>query len=224
MRNQRLTNKQQEAFRKLSRLITSTGVSPTLEEFRMELGLKSLNSAQQYINTFEKLGLVRRSPFQKRGIEIVGSLNESRHGIVFLPVIASAGCDAMSIFADRRFDERLGVDSGFIPIGKHMERLVLFKAIGDSMDAAGISSGDYVLTEKTDDISDGDKVVATIGDMAVIKKIHFGRDAVVLKPESHDPRYREIIMKDTGGVFGKVLDVIRIRNTDELSYEKIHEN
>jgi SOS regulatory protein LexA len=223
MRKPHLTRKQQEAFEKLTRMIASSGASPTLEEFRMELGLKSLNSAKQYIQTFENLGLIRRSPFQKRGIEIIGSLQESGHGIVFLPVISSAGCDAMNIYADQRFDERIGIDAGFIPIGKVIEKLVLFKAIGDSMDAAGISSGDYVLAERTNNIDEGDRVVATVGDMAVIKRFHYGENAILLEPDSHNPKYRKIVLKDISSIFGKVLNIIKTRNDTELTYERTDE-
>lgn len=216
---QKLTQKQQEVLDKIECFIKEHKMSPTLEELRQELGYGNINSVRQYLKALERRGLIRRLSYRKRGIELISSDLETHSGVVVLPVIASAGCDAMTIYADQKFDEHLTVDSGYIPKGKSLESLVLFKAIGQSMDASGIDSGDYVLVQRTEDVGTGDRVVASVGDMAVIKKLKHTENATILEPDSLDPRYKKIIMKDDSRIFGKVLDVIKASTSrcDELT-------
>jgi repressor LexA len=218
---QKLTKKQQEVLVKIRHFFVIHGMSPTLKELRMQLGYGNVNSVRQYLGALEKRGLIRRLSYRKRGIELIEPDLESQSGIVVLPVIASAGCDAITIYADHCFDEHLAIDSGYIPLGKELKSLVLFKAIGKSMDASGIDSGDYVLVQRTDDLNSGDRVVASIGDMAVIKKLKHTENATILEPDSSDPRYKKIILKDDSKIFGKVLDVIKTSSlkNDELTLQ-----
>lgn len=209
MMNQRLSKKQGAVYNEIRRQITDSGISPTLEELRQALDLRSLNSVKQFVDALEKRGLIRRRPYEKRNIELVSDAPQENTGVVLLPVIASAGCDALNVFSDQRFDEHLTVDSRYIPKNKSSDNLVVFKAIGQSMEGSGINSGDYVLVERTNDVSSGDRVVASIGDMAVIKRLQFGQDATILEPDSHNPYYKKIVMKDNSSIFGKVLDVIK---------------
>ncbi len=219
MTNQRLSKKQGDVYNEIRRHITDSGISPTLEELRQALGLKSLNSVKQFVDALEKRGLIRRRPYEKRNIELVSDTPRENTGVVLLPVIASAGCDALNVFADQRFDEHLTVDSRYIPKNKSSDNLVVFKAIGQSMEASGINSGDYVLVERTDSVSNGDRVVASVGDMAVIKRLRVGKNATTLDPDSPNPYYRRIVMKDNSSIFGKVLDVIKTSMDDQYVLE-----
>jgi SOS-response transcriptional repressor LexA len=60
--------------------------------------------------------------------------------------------------------------------------------------------------------------------MSVVKRIQFTPSAVVLNPESKNEKYHPIIMKDNSRVFGKVLDIIRMSPSEEITYEPIEEN
>jgi DNA polymerase V len=140
---------------------------------------------------------------------------------VTLPVLSSAGCDNMSVFAEQIFDEFVTIDRDFLA-GRDSEKVVAFNAVGNSMVDAGISTGDLVLVEKTTDICEKDKVAAVVDGMAVIKQISFAENAVILKPMSKDPQYRPIVMKKNFQVFGKVIEVIKgFGGGDELVYESL---
>ncbi|MEK7498780.1 MAG: S24 family peptidase, partial [Patescibacteria group bacterium] len=82
---------------------------------------------------------------------------------VQLPVFASAGCGSPSVIAERTFDEFIEVASNLIT-GKKKANLFVIRAMGNSMNEAGIEDGDYVLVERIVDMEYemGDTVVAII--------------------------------------------------------------
>ena len=89
---------------------------------------------------------------------------------------------------------------------------------------AGIQNGDYVLVEVTNEVGQNDRVVAIIGDMAVIKRFHRTPNAIVLEPESVAGGYAPIVMREDFRIFGKVISVIQKPYSDiddvEFVYEK----
>jgi repressor LexA len=210
----RLTKNQLAVYDKVKAYIEMTGVSPTLEELRQMLSVRSLNSVLQYLDILEGWGLITRQRHQHRGIELV-TPEQAKRGPVVLPVIASAGCDAMTIFAHHVFDDYLTVDRSYLPARRDFDTLVVFRAIGDSMNGAGIANGDYVLVERTDNVGSGDRVVAVLGQTAVIKRLRRTANSLILEPESSDPRYKRIVMQDDSRIFGKVLSVIKTEAEDD---------
>ena len=140
-----------------------------------------------------------------------------------LPVIGNAGCDSLSVYAEQQPDEFITIDREFLH-GTDPKQTIVIRAIGSSMVDAGIKDGDLVLTEMTQNVNEGEKVVAIINDMAVIKKISFTENAVILNPMSPDPHYRPIIMNENFTVQGRVIDVIRnSKNSNEYVYEEIEQ-
>mgnify|MGYP001570109089 CR=1 FL=1 len=216
---QQLTKKQHSVYEKIKHYITTAGVSPTLEELRQMLGFNNLNSVSQYLDALEQHGLIKRRVHQKRSIELVTPDLGAEQGMVVLPVIASAGCDAVSVYAERQFDEYLTIDKSYIPARHEPENFVIFKAVGDSMNAADIENGDYALVERTDDVRSGDRVVATLGDMSVIKRLRHTANATFFEPDSRDPRYKRIVAKDDARIFGKVIAIIKRQEREEVFAE-----
>ena len=210
-----LTPKQKEVFRKIKAFNEKHGKTPTISELAEAIEAKSLRSVTQYLQSLEQKGLISRSRYQKRGIKILEDKNSSE--TVLLPVLSAASCGALTTIAEQIFDEYISVAKSFLK-GKKREDSMVIRAIGNSMQDAGIDDGDYVLTEVTKDVADNDKVVAVIDDMAVIKKFQKTNDAVILTPMSSDPKYVPIIMKDNFEIFGKVIDVIKRPKNNELTY------
>ena len=132
-----------------------------------------------------------------------------------IPVIASAGCDNINVFAQRNFGDYICVSMEILR-GKPTENIVSIKAVGDSMIDAGIYEGDYVLVEATDSAQENDLVVAVIDGFAVIKKLELANNAIILKPVSSDPSYKPIILHKNFKIFGKVIDVIRMPQKGEF--------
>ena len=215
-----LTSKQKRVFDYICNCLEKTSTSPTISELAKFLGVSSLRTVTQYLESLEKKGLIVRSHHQNRGIRLA-SQNDFSIETVTLPIVSAAGCDNMNVFAEQHFDEFVTIDRDFLK-GIKAENVVVFRAMGDSMVDAGIETGDLVLTEMTNDIRQKDKVVAIVEGMTLIKQINFSPNAVILAPMSHDTQYRPIIMKKDFKVFGKVIEVIKNSfKGEELVYENI---
>lgn len=215
-----LTQKQQETLDLIKKFIARNGFAPLITELRENLKLKSLRSVAQRLESLEAKGFIRRERFKHRGITLLEDINPlSPGGTIRIPVIASAGCDQMEIYAEEKSDEYISVDKKMI--GHHKD-IVAIKAVGNSMIDAGISNGDYVLVEVREDASENDRVVAIIGDMAVIKRFHRRANAVILQPESKNGGYSPIIMSEDSKIFGKVLSVIQISKPQD-DYQLLYE-
>ena len=216
-----LTQKQQETLDLIKKFIARNGFAPLITELRENLKLKSLRSVAQRLESLEAKGFIRRERFKHRGITLLEDINPlSPGGTIRIPVIASAGCDQMEIYAEEKSDEYISVDQKII--GHHKD-IVAIKAVGNSMVDAGISNGDYVLVEVRGDASENDRVVAIIGDMAVIKRFHRKANAIILQPESKNGGYSPIIMHEDFQVFGKVISVIpnSYNNSDDAEFEYV---
>jgi DNA polymerase V len=105
------------------------------------------------------------------------------------------------------------------------DNLFVIKATGGSMTDAGILDGSFVLIEMTEDVTSNDLVVAIIEDTAVIKKISFANNAVILSPVSSDPSYHPIILQRDFKVFGRVVQVIKtVTDQDDYQIVPIEQN
>ena len=201
-----LTSKQKKFYETIKKYIEKNKQSPTIGELAKILKISSPRGITQYLTSLEKKGMVTRNRYERRGIYL--TKNNSVETIN-IPVIASAGCYNISIFAQRNFGDYICVSMEILR-GKPKENIVSIKAVGDSMVDAGIYEGDYVLVEATDSVQENDLVVAVIDGFAVIKKLEFANNAIILKPVSSDPSYKPIILHKDFKIFGKVMDVIRM--------------
>lgn len=217
-KHKNLTPKQKKVFDYIVSFIEEKSFSPTISEIADFLGVSSLRTVTQYLESLEKKQIIVRGKGSSRGIKLIET---KEFETVMLPVLSMAGCDNMNVFAERHFDEFITLDRDFLK-GNDPQKVVVFRAMGDSMEDGGIETGDLVLTEITADINQKDKVVAIVDGMALIKQINFTSNAVILAPMSKDPQYRPIIMKRNFQVFGKVIEVIKNSfTTEELVYETI---
>lgn len=218
-RSTSLTDKQKNILQIVSAAIKNDGFSPTLGELVKILKL-STRTVVQHLEALEKKGFILRQRYQSRGIELVVD-NTSMSTLVTLPVVSAAGCDDLSTIAGEVFDEYITVDRSFLK-NKKSDQVVVVKAVGKSMIDAGIDDGDFVITELTQQVKNGDEVVAVIEGMAIIKEIFYTANAIILKPLSPDKAYRPIILTKDFTVVGKVLEIIKNHITNELTYEPIH--
>lgn len=220
-----LTPNQKRFYEVLKTHISKNGRSPTVLEMMEIMEFSSPRSVTQYLEALESKGFIKRWRYKNRGIELVSERfaeNSENSETINIPVIASAGCDQMSVYVQQIFGDYICVARELIGT-KPKERVVGIRAIGNSMDEAGVADGDYVLVEVTDNINEGDLVVAIIDNFAVIKKIEYANNAVILRPVSSDPAYKPIILRRDFKLFGKVMDIIRTPQKGELEIVPIYE-
>lgn len=201
-----LTAKQKRVLDNISLYIKAKGVPPTLEELRTNLGFKSLRTVAQYLEILERKGFVIRRKNVHRNIELrtIGATGATAT-LVSVPVVANVGCDDLSVFAAEKSDEYLQVDK---KIQDEHGEIVAVRAVGQSMQDAGINSGDYILVQFTERVNNGDRVAAIIGDMVTVKRYEKKDGMVVLYPESKDPKYKPIVLREDFKIAGRVLCVI----------------
>lgn len=201
-----LTETQQETLSFLKSVIKKNGKAPTITEIQKEFKLRSLRSVTQRIESLERKGLIKRNRFQHRSIQILDAAESIPAGMMQVPVIASAGCDAVDVYAQDEFGEYILIDKNLVPAHTNIAAI---RAVGDSMQDAGIRDGDYVIVEVTDAVQNGDRVVAVLGNMAVIKQYRKTGGVVVLNPQNSTGAYHPIIIaQEDSKIFGKVLSVI----------------
>jgi repressor LexA len=207
-RDTSLTTVQEETLALIQRYILKYGKSPTITELQKDLRLRSIRSVTQRLEALEKKGFIARDRFQHRSIKILKNVSSQYlpSDFIAVPVIASAGCDAVEVFAQDEFGEFIAVDRKLL--GRSTS-IAAIKAIGDSMIDAGIHNGDFVIVEVTDQAESGDRVVAVIGNMAVIKRFESVEGSVILHPENKEGNYSPIVIdEDNAKIFGKVLSII----------------
>jgi repressor LexA len=203
-----LTYKQHQVMSELMSYFKKHGEAPTLEELREKLQVQSLRTVTQYLDILEQKGYIVRRKFARRNIELRDAEQSGAAArMVNIPVLANVGCDDLSVFAqETEHDEFLEVDSKLVE--QDEGGIVAVRAVGDSMLDAGIHTGDYVLIRFTEDAQNGDRVAAIVGDMVTVKRLERRDGVTILLPESKDPKYKPIILREDFKIAGKVLCVI----------------
>jgi len=205
--NKSLTGKQKRVLDNIELYIKAKGEPPTLDELRQNLGFKSLRTVTQYLESLEKKGFILRRKHLRRSIELraVDAAGNAAM-LVSVPVVANVGCDDLSVFAQEQSDEFLQVDKQIVD--EVQGEIVAVRAVGDSMADAGVKSGDYILVQFTDKVKSGDRVAAIIGDMVTVKRLERRNGVTILYPESKDPKYKPIVLRDNFKIAGRVLCII----------------
>lgn len=210
-----LTAKQKKFYDTLRSYIEKNNKAPTVAELGDILKLSGPRAVTQYLQALERKGLIARSRYERRGIRLANVPELGEEDTVTVPVMASAGCDNLNVFAQRMFDEYVCVARDLLA-GKRTDNIVSIKAVGDSMEDAGINEGDYVLVEMTEAVQEGDLVVAIVDGYAVIKKLELANNAIILRPVSSNPAYKPLILNKNYRIFGKVIDVIRMPQAGDI--------
>ena len=205
---QPLTSKQERVLTAIKMHIVTSRESPTLDELRAALGVSSLRTVTQYLESLERKGYIVRRKWGRRNIELrdIGQDGMPSTQTLSIPVVANVGCDDLSVYAQEQNDEFLEVDKKIVE--NEDGGIVAVRAVGNSMEDAGIGSGDYVLIRFTDHAENGDRVAAIVGDMVTVKRYEKKDGVVVLYPESKDPKYKPIVMSEDFKIAGRVLCVV----------------
>ena len=194
-----LTRKQHELICFINDRLEETGVSPSFEEMKDALDLKSKSGVHRLISALEERGFIRRLPNRARALEVTKlpeggvtkapvakpdnviempkRLPQPANDIIELPLHGRIAA-GMPIEAMER-DTMLPVPAALLGPGEHYA----LEVSGDSMMEAGIFDGDYALIRKQDVARDGEIVVALIDDSeATLKFFHPDGARVRLDP------------------------------------------
>ncbi len=201
-----LTKKQKNLLLYINKKIRSTGVSPSYEEMKNSLNLKSKSGIHRLISALEERGFIRRLAHKARALEVVklpetASANDIYNS--FSPSVIKGGLHVENKKNNMSEVPVLGKIAAGTPIEaiqNEVNRVTLpedlnkngehfgLKVSGDSMIEAGINDGDTVIVKKANTANNGQIVVALIDDHeAMLKRIRKKGKVVAL--ESANKRY-----------------------------------
>lgn len=201
-----LTAKQHELLHFIQQKLDASGISPSFEEMKEALGLKSKSGIHRLISALEERGFLRRLPNRARALEVVKlpetakAAAPARENVVPLrkpapamrPIAANdiievplhgkiAAGVPIEAFEDHN---NLAVPAALLGAGEHYA----LEVSGDSMVEAGIFDGDYALIQKASTAREGDIVVALVdGQDATLK--YFRREGQMIRLDPANSAY-----------------------------------
>ena len=217
-----LTRKQHELICFIHDRLEESGVSPSFEEMKEALDLKSKSGVHRLISALEERKFLRRLPNRARALEVlrmpersdpprkiaaaaptpsnVRNLPQPANDVVEIPlhgrIAAGVPIEAFESNA------MLAVPAALLGGGEHYA----LEVAGDSMVEAGILDGDYALIRRADTARDGEIVVALIEDSEATLK-YFRREGAMIRLDpanrAYDPqRYRPEQVRVQGKLAG----------------------
>jgi repressor LexA len=200
-----LTKRQKEIFDFIRKYAAKTGYPPTVREIGKAVGLHSSSTVHAHLANLEKLGLLKRDPSKPRAIELLfekaGQAVSAVRPNNGIPLIGSVAAGA-PILAEENIEEYLEVPD--VIGGEDGDYILQIR--GESMKNVGILESDYVVVRPADDATDGEIVVALIGEEATVKRIYREPDHIRLQPENEE---MDPIITTEARVLGRVVGVFR---------------
>ena len=222
-----LTKKQKNLLLFINKKLRSSGISPSYEEMKESLNLKSKSGIHRLISALEERGFIKRLAHKARALEVVklpetASANDIYNS--FSPSVIKGGLDEST---DKKSGAEIPVlgkiaagtpveaiqnEVARIPLPENIEKKGEYfglKVHGDSMIEAGINDGDTVVIRKTDTADNGKIVVALIDDHeAMLKRIR--RKGKTIALESANRNYEtKIFGPDRVKVQGVLVSLYR---------------
>ena len=206
-----LTRKQHELLTFIQVRLEDSGISPSFEEMKEALDLKSKSGVHRLISALEERGFIRRLPNRARALEVLRQPDSAVTKSASSPASARHVANANTAPAPLRSTPKVAPVPandvielplhGKIAAGMPIEALetgatlpvpaallgagehYALEVSGDSMVEAGIFDGDYALVRKTDAARDGEIVVALVrGEEATLKYLHHEKGMIRLDP------------------------------------------
>lgn len=196
-----LTKRQREVFEFIKRYSAKHGYPPTVRDIGKAIGLASSSTVHAHLANLEKIGLLRRDPTKPRAIELL--VDRARRAVAprGLPLVGQVAAGS-PLLAEENIEDYIAVPE----IAGGEEGEYVLRVSGDSMRDAGILEGDHVVVRPQETASNGDIVVALVGDEATVKRFFREADHVRLQPEN---RELEPIRSRDVRVLGRVVGVCR---------------
>jgi len=181
-----LTNRQEQVLQLIKTYAEETGYPPTRAEIARILGFKSANAAEEHIKALARKGAIEVIPGASRGIR----LPETQQGIPLVGRVAAGS----PILAEEHIEDYCSLPHNFFtPRADY-----LLRVNGMSMKDAGILDGDLLAVHRTEQVRNGQIVVARIGDEVTVKRFKRAgnRAQVELWPENPDFDVIEVDLRD----------------------------
>ena len=169
-----LTTRQQEVYDLIRDHISQTGMPPTRAEIAMRLGFRSPNAAEEHLKALARKGVIEIVSGASRGIRLL--MEEEG-----LPLIGRVAAGE-PLLAQQHIEGHYQVDPSLFKPSADF----LLRVNGMSMRDIGILDGDLLAVHKTQDVGNGQVVVARIEDEVTVKRLKKHGNVVELLPENNE--------------------------------------
>ncbi|HIF9278107.1 TPA: transcriptional repressor LexA [Photobacterium damselae] len=176
-----LTPRQQEVFDLIKAKIEDSGMPPTRAEIARELGFRSANAAEEHLKALARKGVLEIVPGASRGIRLLVGANDSDVEESGLPLIGQVAAGE-PILAQEHVECHYDVD----PTLFKPRADFLLRVNGMSMKNIGIMDGDLLAVHKTQDVRNGQVVVARVDDDVTVKRLDKQGRKVLLHAENEE--------------------------------------
>ena len=209
-----LTKKQKNLLLFINKRLRASGVSPSYEEMKDSLNLKSKSGIHRLITSLEQRGYIRRLKHKARAMEVIKSLtkkvasfNENNNS-VSIPLLGSISAGD-PIEAIENPDEYISVPSNFVSTNNQYFGL---KVNGLSMIDRGIFDGDIAIIKKTNSVINGKiAAVLTTENEITLKIINIKNDKIHLIPANKNYKEKVLDLQDVQ-IQGTLSGIIRKYN------------
>ncbi|MFP1734636.1 transcriptional repressor LexA [Lonsdalea quercina] len=198
-----LTTRQQEVYDLIRDHISQTGMPPTRAEIAKQLGFRSPNAAEEHLKALSRKGVIEIVTGASRGIRLL--MEEESLGLPLIGRVAAGE----PLLAEQHIECHYQVDPTMFKPNADF----LLRVSGMSMKDIGILDGDLLAVHKTQDVHNGQVVVARIEDEVTVKRLKQQGNKVQLLAENKD--FSPIVVdlsKENFSIEGLAVGVIRNSN------------
>jgi repressor LexA len=173
-----LTTRQKQILDFISKSVIEKGYPPTVREVADSFGI-SVKGSYDHIKALERKGQIECGPGRSRAIKLLGQ--DAGHGAVKQVPVLGAVAAGRPLFTEENFE-------GTIPVPVMMlgpdGQFFALRVKGDSMQGAGILSGDVAIIRHQATADSGEIVVAMIGEAVTLKRLFLEKNRVQLRAEN----------------------------------------
>ena len=195
-----LTPRQAEILAFIRDTIHETGMPPTRAEINAALGFRSPNAAESHLKALAKKGVIELLGGRSRGIRLTDETHREELAVVGRIAAGSP------VLAAEHVEAQVPVNpSLFRPRADY-----LLRVRGMSMRDAGIMDGDLLAVHRTEEVRNGQIVVARLADEVTVKRYRRRGAKVWLIPENSEMSPIEVdLRREELIVEGRVVGVLR---------------
>ncbi len=199
-----LYKRQKQVLDYVTQYIQQNGVAPTLRQIADAMGLSSIATVHEHLETLKGLGLIDRNKGHSRSIELnTSEVDYVSENVVTVPILGFIAA-GQPIEAHTDPSASMNIPPDMVTGRK---RVYVLQVRGESMIEAQISDGDYVVVEETNIARDGQIVVAMLDNgMATLKRYY--KEATRVRLEPANSTMSPIFVKNVT-IQGKVVGLIR---------------
>ncbi|GKX52028.1 transcriptional repressor LexA [Budvicia aquatica] len=171
-----LTARQQQIYDLIRDHIAQSGMPPTRAEIAQTLGFRSPNAAEEHLKALARKGVIEIVTGASRGIRLL--METENEGLPLIGRVAAGE----PLLAQEHIESHYQVDPALFK--PHAD--FLLRVSGMSMKDIGIMDGDLLAVHKTQDVRNGQVVVARIEDEVTVKRLKKQGNVVHLLPENEE--------------------------------------